>query len=223
MLLNMDGEIYMANTDGTEFKNLTGTPDIREIYPSFSPDNRMIVYVYGISDKHAFLAIKDIEINKNEIICDYKIENSNQSINFRYPFFKNNDEILYSFRYKEYDKERYIAKYEIHKVPLKNGDDEIIYSSSNASHFTYHFETGLAIIYTAGTSVLFDVNSMEIEDELIDLYYYDEYCFSPNGGYLTINKFIYRISDGTGYYIDTKINDFNRNETRIVGIASRYY
>ncbi len=41
-LMNMDSEIYIANTDGSALQNLTNTLDIWERDPAFSPDNQRI-------------------------------------------------------------------------------------------------------------------------------------------------------------------------------------
>jgi Tol biopolymer transport system component len=56
-------EIYLANADGSSTWQLTNTPDVYEMFPSWSPDNRKIVYS---DDKSGKIFIADIVSNSSE-------------------------------------------------------------------------------------------------------------------------------------------------------------
>lgn len=46
MLMEYSGDVYIANTDGTNLINLTNTDDLYEKHPSFSPDEEKVLYNY---------------------------------------------------------------------------------------------------------------------------------------------------------------------------------
>jgi len=52
------GDIYIMNMDGTNLRNLTNTPDVRDRYPHFSPDGDSIVYATD-SDSETTISIMD--------------------------------------------------------------------------------------------------------------------------------------------------------------------
>jgi len=223
MLLNRDGDIYIANVDGTEFQNLTNTPDIWERDPSFSNDTEKIVYSYSLDNTHAHLVIKDLVTNQNSIVFDYQVESSNQNISFSNPFFQNDNQIIYCFKHEDQNEVPYDYRYEIHRVSLNNNSDEIIFDTSRVYHFLYNNDIDLCIIYTEMAAILFDVNSLMILHEFTDTSYHDTYRFSPNANYLTIYRLIYGFIDDVEYYVDTEENDFNQTETKIVGVINRRY
>jgi len=86
------GDIYIANIDGSNLTNLTNTPDIKEYYPSFSPEGDSIVYT-TILDTFYSISILDEFGNKIEVIS-----NSTKYSNYSYPIFdKSGEKILYKF------------------------------------------------------------------------------------------------------------------------------
>lgn len=56
MCFTLKGDIYTIDTDGKNKKNITNTPNLTEITPSFSPDGKSILYSGSASSKNDFLS-----------------------------------------------------------------------------------------------------------------------------------------------------------------------
>lgn len=225
LLLNFEDEIYISNVDGSDLQNLTNTPDIYERDPSFSYDNEnLIIYTYSNTGfSNAYLIIKNISTNQDSIVFNYPANNENQHINFSNPFFQNSYQIIYNFKFENHVEEITEFYYEIHSFNMNNIADEIIFNDSQVYHFRYNYATGLALIFTDTGTLLFDIFSFELLHVFSGSSYHENYGFSSNANYLTVGEVIYSLETNFEYYIDMEDNDFNQNETRIVGIYSRKF
>ena len=56
MCFSLKGDIYTIDTDGKNIKNITNTPNLTEITPSFSLDGKSILYSGSASAKNDFLS-----------------------------------------------------------------------------------------------------------------------------------------------------------------------
>jgi hypothetical protein len=93
MLLNYEGEIYIANVDGTEFQNLTNNPSIWEGDSSFSLDDQFVIYCYtNIIDSTRVIAYRDLETNQVTKIIE---EVYSEWMNFKSPIFVNSSSIYF--------------------------------------------------------------------------------------------------------------------------------
>lgn len=224
MLLNYDGEIYMANVDGSELQNLTNTTDIYERDPSFFDNDNLIIYTYNdASFSEAYLVIKNLSTNQDSIVYNYYVNSTNQNIYFSNPFFQNNSQIIYNFKFEEQIEGVTEYYYEVHNLNLDNYADEIVYNDSRVYHFNYNYCVNLSLFYTDIGTLLFNNSSSEVLHIFSDSAYHDNYGFSSNANYLTVGELIYRLNDSVEYFIDMEDNDFNQNETKIVGVNSRKY
>ena len=226
MLLNDEGEIYIANVDGTEFQNLTNTPDIWEKDPSFSLDDEEIVFSYTLSNTHAFLVIKNLTTNQDSIVYEYEIRSSSlrlTSVSFRYPAFQNYDQILYRFDLIDQSEEPYIYRDELHRINIDTNLNEIIIDDIKVYNFVYNISINKCIMKTEDITVLLNMTTFIVEHEFPFTSIYTINRFSTFANYLTVGYLIYNFADDSEYYIETNNNDFNQNETKIVGINRREF
>jgi Tol biopolymer transport system component len=67
-------EIFMMNADGSDFRNLTNTPGVHELYPQVSPDGKRIAFVSDVGEgrtKIRSLWVMDIDGKNRKKIADY--------------------------------------------------------------------------------------------------------------------------------------------------------
>ncbi|PID28755.1 MAG: hypothetical protein CSB55_03130 [Candidatus Cloacimonadota bacterium] len=99
MLLNRDGEIYIANTDGTEFKNLTGTPDQYEGDPAFSIFEDAVIFKSSdIADSISYIASIDLVSLQRKVIF---FEHYDGYMYYVSPVFINESTVIFGQYYSD--------------------------------------------------------------------------------------------------------------------------
>ncbi|MBL7085906.1 MAG: DUF5050 domain-containing protein [Candidatus Cloacimonetes bacterium] len=90
------GDIYIMDIDGTNLRNLTSTPDVRDRYPHFSPDGDSIVYT---TDSDTLITISIIDKNgESSRILISNTPSTKLAQVYYYPRFNiNGDKIYYIF------------------------------------------------------------------------------------------------------------------------------
>lgn len=224
MLLNDEGEIYIANVDGTEFQNLTNTPDIWEKDPSFSPDAEKIVFSYTLSDTHSLLVIKNLATNEDSIVYEYEISSSYQTISFRYPTFQNDDQILYQFYLIDQTEEPHIYRIELHRINIDTNLNEIIFDENDVYTIAYSNIRNLCAINSNYTIILYNLNTMSQDYEFQYNFFVSTIPgFSPQANYFYIGGLIYDFENSYEYHVNTSSNNINQDEIKIVGINRRKF
>ena len=60
-------DIFIMNTDGTDVKNLTNTPNVAESYPAWSPDGTMIAFLSGEEGNSEVFVMSSTGENKRNV------------------------------------------------------------------------------------------------------------------------------------------------------------
>ena len=224
MLLNKNGEIYMANVDGSNLINLTNTPDIWEKDPAFSLDNAKIVYSYSTENNtHAFLIIKNIATNINEIVFDYKIRNNYRIISFNYPTYISDNKIIYEFYLRTLIDDQNLIRNELHQVDINNNEMEILIDYEKVYKLVYSNELNYSVLKIANKSILIDMTNLEQIYSFENTSYDTPMVFSTDGNFVSVGHVIYDIKSNLKYYVYTNYNSINQTNNKIVGVANRYY
>ncbi|MFO7896096.1 MAG: hypothetical protein R6U84_04115, partial [Candidatus Cloacimonadales bacterium] len=79
------------------------------------------------------------------------------------------------------------------------------------------------LIKLEGKTILFDMKDLSIIREFPNTFFSTVFNFSQTAHYLTVGSLVYNIVNDVEYNVITERNDFNRDETKIIGIANRYY
>lgn len=179
ILLNREGEIYIANVDGSEFQNLTNTPDIWESDPSFSLDDQLVIYCYtNIIDSTRVIAYRDLETNQEIKIIE---EVYSEWMYFCTPIFVNTS-LIYFGQNNPLDGLYSVLINGTNKILIDNGFIHSRISFSITQQKVAYRESYLLKLY--------DINN----DEIIDLGEHD-WSSKPNFNYegmlLSIGPLVY--------------------------------
>ena len=196
MLLNRDGEIYIANTDGTALQNLTSTPDIWERDPSFSPSEKRVIYhTINFSDSTSFIATIDLVTFQHQILTE-EPHTSDYWMRFVSPVFSDESNILFGQHYTDTLHTDGLYSYNIDNVEKKLIDpgyiskritycknkNRVTYAIYGESSFLKHYDLITDIIVEYGVcdrflkpnlnreGTLLVVNSNIYNTETIEMY-----------------------------------------------------
>ncbi|GEM_PF-3408502 len=227
MLLNQNGEIYMANTDGSGLQNLTQTPpELWERYSTFSPDETKIVYAISSPyQQEAYLEVLDLNTGRKEVILHENPGRNDYYIWYTCPTYIDPNTIVYIRHYHNNDPADAWSIFSLHKLSLDTLDDQVLIDD-NVFDFYYDpiFHRGLIesddlfFVNTEDFSLLYTLYHYNISD-----YYHRLFPFSNSGLSCAIDCYIYNVETGNHYRVESYMNDFNSDETRIVGHARGHY
>ncbi|NQV17146.1 MAG: hypothetical protein HQ534_01180 [Armatimonadetes bacterium] len=226
MLLNREGEIYIANVDGTEFQNLTNTPDTCESDPSFSPDDQLVIYCYtNIIDSARVIAYRHLETNQVIKIIE---EVYSEWMNFKSPIFVNTSSIYFGQNDPDTlnsDGLYYASSDGTSKTLIENGYIHSRISFSSSGNKVAYRNSYLLKIY--------DITN----DELIDLAEHawsSKPIFNNDGSLLSIGPLIYFTDTYENYNILHNYSleevcytyhsiDFNSSSSKVIMNVDRKY
>ncbi|MCF7911065.1 MAG: hypothetical protein K9M99_00930 [Candidatus Cloacimonetes bacterium] len=101
MLLVNDGEIYIANTDGSGLENLTNTPDIIEREPSFSLNEENVLYHF-IDTQDSIIVLACMDLSTKTTYHLYEEEFTYLSY-FISPVYATDDTVIFGQSYSNLD------------------------------------------------------------------------------------------------------------------------
>jgi len=224
MLLNYEGEIYIANVDGTGLENITNTDDIIELDPSFSNDNQYVVYCYtNIVDSLRVIAIYDINENTSSTILE---ENYSEWMYYVSPVINNN------WLYFGQNDPDYLNTDGLYKMDLIS--QEKITIDYGHIHSNVIFSLNEKISFRNSYILkIYNINGNEIID-LGEHSYISKPNFNFTGEKLAIESLIIDTSTYENYnildnYSQDEVShtdytlDFNLSSTKVVMNVKRYY
>jgi hypothetical protein len=227
MLIVNDGDIYIANTDGSGMENLTNTPDRIEDQPSFSQKCEKVIYHYSdFEDSISVIACKEITTGLTYNIYEELFDNN--FTYFKSPVFINSSSIIFGQSYSGSD------SLDIEGLFLFDGENKILIDPGNINaKITYNEQKNLVAYINSASLKLYHPDTGEIE--IIDESYSSSSrpVFNRDGSLLAITKYIYDIStfemfDVLQYFEDEIANinnsmDFNKTSTKVIMNLSRVF
>lgn len=226
MLLQTGGEIYIVNVDGTELINLTNTPNIREVHPSFSYDEKSIVYTYSSNGNSSHYIVKlDLATQTTETLISLEGVNfPTVMAGFDFPAIIDENTLYYTIMWHDNSQatENYIR---LMKVNLLDNSEETI--CSNVGYVKYsHNKEFLAYKWEEASII----NLLTNEIIPLGIEYTDpHFSFSSSDRYLVMSSGVYDLEadiqylfKGVGFWENWDQVDkvfMNLNEDRLIGMV----
>ena len=192
---NNSRDIYLANTEGTNLVNLTQTPDINELDPSFSLDDSKIVYCYtNIDDSTRIIAYREIDIN-----TEVKIIEDNYEVfeHFKYPIFINNSTIYYS-QIDRTENGNFSSTCGLYSANIDSGEQQELFLGIIQTRMSFNINRELFVFMKSKNGlnelILYNINNNEFYS-IGDFSYYYLPSFSDDGLYLSIGDKIINTDD----------------------------
>lgn len=229
MLLNRDGEVYIANTDGTALQNLTNTPDVWERDPSFSPsESRVIYHTINFSDSTSFIATIDLATLQHQILIE-EPHTIDYWMSFASPIFSDESNIFFGQHYTDT-----LHTDGLYSYNIDNGEKELIDPGSISKRIIY-CKNKNRVTYAIYEESSF-LKHYDLITDIIVKYGVCDYFLKPNldrkGALLAVDSYIYNTEtiemyDVLKFYGDDadagKTVDFNNFSTKVVMALRRYF
>ncbi len=234
MILLHDGKVYLSSVDGTEVEKISIDSVSQCSSPSFSFDEKSILYNYTVVDENTTIELGLIEYNiltngslviLNTIIQEDPLYNAS----YHYARRVNDYTILYRYSYKIIENEEIVRIHNLRKHDLINNNIDILTEGyiqlkySNLNGFVV-FERG-----NDRNEYLLNIETLSIILFDTSVYNINDISFSSDDRYLLMNEIIYdTVIDSTfavengeffGKYHNVSKTHMNLNNTKIVGIV----
>jgi hypothetical protein len=224
MLMTNNGDIYMANVDGTDLVNLTNTPDIGENFPAFSSDGEKIIFQQK-SEGNAAIAVMYLNSNYIQVVYEFDISSRRyKSVSLNKPLFYNDDKIIFNLSLSFDANEENESRYELHMFNLLTSELSIIYDNESVYNYFFNKNSNYAFMATKN-ALLLNLENNQVEHNLQACSTLNSTInvFSKTGKYVYWNKVLFDIELTQNIDTNMNISDINSQETKVLGIYSREY